>query len=174
MNNYDTKKEPHSPFLACAQVKKGCKPARQCQIPGKPGRMNQNQQRGADAVGSPWLSGRKKLQPIFCICVWVQIEILKKRRIIRIHINQRFLALFLSKSYSVIHFIWCTFNYLDEVLTDVVLLKCFRWGDFENSVTKSIKSSVNKLNWQTIISGTVVYIYCRVTTYSLIWQWQID
>lgn len=79
-------------------------------------------------------------------------------RAIRIPIKHSFLALFLSKNYSVIHFIWWTFNYLDELLSDVVLLKRFRWGDFENSVPKSIKSLVNKLNWQKIISGTLLYI----------------
>lgn len=79
-------------------------------------------------------------------------------RAIRIPVKCSFLALFLSRNYSMIHFIWWTFNYLDELLTDVVLLKRFRWGDFENSVTKSIKSLVNKLNWQKIISATLLYI----------------
>lgn len=119
--------------------------------------------RGDNAGGFPQYPQEKKLQlceewHVPYPCLSSDKDAKEAPRAIRIPINCSFLVLFLSKNYSVIHFIWWTFNYLDELLTDVVLLKRFRWGDFENSVTKSIKSLVNKLNWQKIISGTVLYI----------------
>lgn len=129
---------------------------------GKPGQMRPKQKRKRWWISS--ITPRKK-KLLLCRewhvpyrCLTSDKDTREATQAIRIPINCSFLALFVSKNYSVIHFIWWTFNYLDELLTDVVLLKRFRWGDFENSVTKSIKSPVNKLNWQKIISGTVLYI----------------